>query len=74
MKHLVDWGGVSNMYAIVAGMLNGARPLGWDQNLGSLTIGKWADIVAISGDPLKDIHAMEKPVFVMKNGVVYRKD
>jgi imidazolonepropionase-like amidohydrolase len=71
---LVDWGGMSNMDAIVAGTMNGAKLLGWDKNLGSLTVGKWADIVAVSGDPLKDIHAMEKPVFVMKNGVVYRRD
>jgi len=69
---MVDWGGMSNMDAIQAGTLNGARLLGWDKNLGSLTPGKWADIVAVSGDPLKDIHAMEKVVFVMKNGVVYR--
>ncbi|HEV8590003.1 MAG TPA: amidohydrolase family protein [Pyrinomonadaceae bacterium] len=71
---LVDWGGMSNMDAIVAGTMNSARLLGWDKNLGSLVPGKWADIVAVSGDPLKDIHAMERPVFVMKNGVVYRKD
>lgn len=71
---MVDWGGMSNMEAIQAGTLNGAKLLGWDKNLGSLTAGKWADIVAVSGDPLKDIHAMEKPVFVMKNGVVYRRD
>jgi len=71
---LVDWGGLSNMDAIVAGTMNGAKLLGWDKNLGSLTVGKWADIVAVSGDPLKDIKAMEKVTFVMKNGVVYRKD
>ena len=71
---MVDWGGMTNMEAIQAGTLNGAKLLGWDKNLGSLTVGKWADIVAVNGDPLKDIHAMEKPVFVMKNGVVYRKD
>jgi imidazolonepropionase-like amidohydrolase len=71
---LVEWGGMSNMDAIVAGTMNGAKLLGWDKNLGSLAVGKWADIVAVSGDPLKDIHAMERPVFVMKNGVVYRKD
>jgi imidazolonepropionase-like amidohydrolase len=71
---LMEWGGLTNMQAIQAGTLNGARLLGWDKNLGSLTIGKWADIVAVSGDPLKDIHAMEKVVFVMKNGAVYRKD
>ena len=71
---LTDWGGLSNMDAIVAGTMNSAKLLGWDKNLGSLTVGKWADIVAVSGDPLKDIHAMEKVTFVMKNGVVYRKD
>jgi imidazolonepropionase-like amidohydrolase len=71
---MVDWGGLTNMKAIQAGTLNGAKLLGWDKNLGSLSPGKWADIVAVSGDPLRDIHAMEKPLFVMKNGVVYRKD
>jgi imidazolonepropionase-like amidohydrolase len=69
---LVEWGGLSPMDAIIAGTMNGAKLLGWDKNLGSLTTGKWADIVAVSGDPLKDIHAMEKVVFVMKNGVVYK--
>src|SRR6185369_1834256 len=71
---MVDWGGLTNMQSIQAGTINGARLLGWDKNLGSLTTGKWADIVAVSGDPLKDIHAMEKVSFVMKNGVIYRKD
>lgn len=71
---MVDWGGMTNMQAIQAGTLNGAKLLGWDKNLGSLTVGKWADIVAVSGDPLKDIHAMERPVFVMKGGVIYRRD
>ena len=70
---LVEWGGLSPMDSIIAGTMNGAKLLGWDKNLGSLTTGKWADIVAISGDPLKDIHAMEKVVFVMKNGVVYKR-
>jgi imidazolonepropionase-like amidohydrolase len=71
---LMDWGGLTNMQAIQAGTSNGARLLGWDKNLGSLSVGKWADIVAVSGDPLKDIHAMERVVFVMKNGVVYRRE
>jgi imidazolonepropionase-like amidohydrolase len=70
---LVQWGGLSNMDAIVAGTLNGAKLLGWDKNVGSLSTGKWADIVAVSGDPLKDIENMQKVVFVMKNGVVYRQ-
>jgi imidazolonepropionase-like amidohydrolase len=70
---LVQWGGLSNMDAIVAGTLNGAKLLGWDKNVGSLSTGKWADIVAVSGDPLKDIENMQKVVFVMKNGVIYRQ-
>jgi imidazolonepropionase-like amidohydrolase len=70
---MVEWGGMSNMDALIAGTLNGAKLLGWDKNLGSLTPGKWADIVAVSGDPLEDIHATEKVVFVMKNGVVYKQ-
>ena len=69
---MCDWGGMTPMESIMAGTMNGAKLLGWDKNLGSLTPGKWADIVAVSGDPLKDIHAMEKVVFVMKNGVVYK--
>jgi imidazolonepropionase-like amidohydrolase len=71
---MCDWGGMTPMESIMAGTMGGAKLLGWDKNLGSITVGKWADIVAVSGDPLKDIHNMEKVVFVMKNGVVYRKD
>ncbi len=70
---MVEWGGMSNMDSIMAGTINGAKLLGWDNHLGSLTPGKWADIVAVSGDPLKDIHNMQKVVFVMKNGVVYKQ-
>jgi len=69
---MVQWGGMSNMDAIVAGTSNAAKLLGWDKKLGSLTPGKWADIVAVSGDPSKDIEDIQKVVFVMKNGVVYR--
>ncbi|HYN25396.1 MAG TPA: amidohydrolase family protein, partial [Pyrinomonadaceae bacterium] len=70
---MVEWGGMTPMESIVAGTLNGAKLLGWDKDLGSLTVGKWADIVAVSGDPLKDIHNMQKTVFVMKNGVIYKQ-
>jgi imidazolonepropionase-like amidohydrolase len=70
---LVQWGGLSNMDAIVAGTSSNAKLLGWEKNVGSLTPGKWADIVAVSGDPLRDIENMQKVVFVMKNGVVYKR-
>jgi imidazolonepropionase-like amidohydrolase len=71
---MVDWGGMTPMESIVAGTLNGARLLGWDTLLGSLTVGKWADIVAVTGDPLKDIHNMGKAIFVMKNGVISKNN
>jgi imidazolonepropionase-like amidohydrolase len=70
---MVEWGGMSPMDSIQAGTINAARLLGWDKNLGSLTAGKWADIVAVSGDPIKDIHNMQRVVFVMKNGVIYKQ-
>jgi imidazolonepropionase-like amidohydrolase len=70
---MVQWGGMSNMDSIVAGTLNAAKLLGWDKHIGSLSTGKWADIVAVIGNPLTDIENMQKVVFVMKNGVVYSK-
>ena len=70
---LVQWGGMSNMDAIVAGTSSGAKLLGWDKKVGSLTPGKLADIVAVSGDPLKGIENLQKVVFVMKNGVVFKR-
>jgi imidazolonepropionase-like amidohydrolase len=70
---MVEWGGMSNMDALVAATSNTAKLLGWEKNVGSLTAGKWADIVAVSGDPLKDIRATEKVVFVMKNGVIFKQ-
>ncbi|HEX6719909.1 MAG TPA: amidohydrolase family protein [Pyrinomonadaceae bacterium] len=70
---MVQWGGMSPMDAIVAGTSSGARLLGWDKKLGTLTPGKWADIVAVSGDPLQNIENMQKIVFVMKNGVIYKQ-
>ena len=70
---LVEWGGMSNMDAIVAGTMNAAKLLGWEKRVGSLTAGKWADIIAVSGDPLRNIEGVQKVVFVMKNGVIYRE-
>jgi imidazolonepropionase-like amidohydrolase len=69
---MVEWGGMRPMDSIVAGTLGGARLLGLDKTIGSLTVGKIADVVAVSGDPLKDIHRMESTIFVMKNGAVYK--
>jgi imidazolonepropionase-like amidohydrolase len=69
---MVEMGGMTPMQALVAGTSNGAKLLGWESRIGTLTAGKLADIVAVPGDPLADIHVTERPVFVMKNGVVYK--
>ena len=69
---MVEWGGMRPMDAIVAGTLNAAKLLGWDSTIGSLAPGKYADIVAVSGDPSTDIKRVENVVFVMKGGAIYR--
>lgn len=69
---LVEWGGMTPLDAITAGTMGSARLLGWDRRLGSLSAGKLADVVAVPGDPTKDIRNMERTVFVMKNGVVFK--
>ncbi|PWT95912.1 MAG: hypothetical protein C5B55_00660 [Blastocatellia bacterium] len=70
---MVEWGGMSNMAAIMAGTSNAAKLLGWEKHVGTLQVGRWADIVAVSGDPLADIHIMQNVTFVMKNGIVYKQ-
>jgi imidazolonepropionase-like amidohydrolase len=65
--------GMTPLAALQAGTLNGAALLGWEGRIGLLKGGYFADIVAVPGDPLKDISALEKVSFVLKNGVVVRK-
>jgi imidazolonepropionase-like amidohydrolase len=65
--------GMTPAQAIRSATMTGAELLGMQDKIGSIETGKMADIVAVPGDPLKDITALEKVNFVMKNGVVYRK-
>jgi len=65
--------GMTPLAAIQAGTLNGAKLLGWQDQIGALKPGHQADIVAVPGNPLEDITALQKVSFVMKAGVVYRK-
>ncbi|MDG1749156.1 MAG: amidohydrolase family protein [Porticoccaceae bacterium] len=60
--------GLSPMDAIKAGTSVGAELLQWDDMLGSLEPNKLADIIAVPGNPLEDISALESPSFVMKDG------
>jgi imidazolonepropionase-like amidohydrolase len=65
--------GMTPLAALQADLLNGAKLLGWDGQIGVLETGYLADIIAVSGDPLVEIGAVENVSFVMKGGVVYRK-
>jgi imidazolonepropionase-like amidohydrolase len=65
--------GMSPLAVLQADLLNGAKLLGWDGQIGALEPGYLADVIAVPGDPLQDIGALQNVVFVMKGGVVYKK-
>ena len=67
---LMAYYGMSNADVLRAGLINGAKVLHWENEIGQLKPGFYADVIAVSGDPLKDIKVLAKPVFVMKNGEV----
>ena len=66
--------GMTPLESLRTGTLNAADLMGWTDRVGSLEPGKWADVVAVKGDPLQDITVLQHPVFVMKSGTVYRND
>jgi imidazolonepropionase-like amidohydrolase len=65
--------GMSPLETLRAGILNGAKLLGWQGQIGAIKAGYFADVIAVPGDPLQDIGVLNKVAFVMKGGVVYRK-
>jgi imidazolonepropionase-like amidohydrolase len=65
-------GGMKPAEALQAATINAAELLGMSDQVGSIEVGKFADIVAVSGDPLVDITSMEKVVFVMKAGDIIK--
>ena len=65
--------GMPPLAVLQADLLNGAKLLGWQNQIGALKPGDWADVVAVPGDPLNDISVLERVSFVMKGGVIYRK-
>jgi len=70
--HRVREGGVDPMSAMVSANSLGAEALGMADQIGSIAPGLQADIIALEGDPLKDIMAVRRVVFVMKGGTVYK--
>jgi len=72
-RYMVD-AGIPAAYALQAATVHAAALLKKSADLGSIAAGKYADIIAVEGDPLADIDVMQKVAFVMKAGTVYRRD
>jgi len=66
--------GMSPLAALQSATVNAADLMGWTAKTGTLEPGKWADVIAVSGDPLKDVRTCEEVHFVMKAGVIYKDD
>ncbi len=66
--------GLTPLQAIQAATINAADLLGWAGKVGTLEPGAWADIVAVEGDPIKDVTTLERVKFVMKGGEVVRNE
>jgi imidazolonepropionase-like amidohydrolase len=66
--------GMPPMFALQAATTHAAELLKHEKDLGSLSVGKFADVVAVPGNPLDDISLMKRVSFVMKDGVVYKLD
>ena len=71
-KYMIE-AGMPAMDVIKSATINAADLLGEKDKLGSIEAGKWADIVAVDGDPLNDPLSFSRVVFVMKNGVIYKQ-
>ncbi len=68
---LVEWG-MTPMQAIQSATTSAADLIGWKTKAGQLAPGYFADLVAVKGDPIKDISVLQKPAFVMKGGAIYK--
>jgi len=70
----VEQFGMPALTAIQTGTVNAADLMGWSDRTGALEPGKWADIIAVKGDPLQDVKLLQHVVFVMKSGRVYKSE
>ena len=66
--------GMTNLQALRSATIETARMLGAEKDIGSLEVGKYADVVAVSGNPAEDIKALRTIKLVMKGGHIYRND
>jgi imidazolonepropionase-like amidohydrolase len=66
--------GMTPLEAIHTATTTAAELLGWTDKMGTVEAGKWADLVAVSGDPLKDVSELQRVKFVMKSGSVFKND
>lgn len=71
---LVKHAGMSPARAIQSGTMVNAEALGWQSNIGSIEKGKYADLIAVWGDPLADITELQRVKFVMKGGKIIKND
>ena len=71
-ERLVKLGGMAPARAIQSGTIANAVMMGWQKDIGSIAAGKFADLVAVAGDPLADITELQRVQFVMKGGKVIR--
>lgn len=72
-KYMVKFG-LTPMQALQSATVNASDLLGWQEKVGSIAKNKFADIVAVEGNPIDDITVMEKVKFVMKDGVIYKNE
>jgi imidazolonepropionase-like amidohydrolase len=74
LEKLVKQGGMATARAIQSATITNATMMGWQNEVGSIAVGKFADLAAVSGDPLADITELQRVRFVMKGGKVIRQD
>src|ERR1700692_129361 len=71
---LVKFGGLTPVRAIQAATTVNAEALGWQDRIGSIDEGKYADLIAVSGDPLANITELQRVKFVMKGGKIIKNE
>jgi len=71
---LVKRAGLTPVRAIQSGTMINAEAMGWQDQIGSIDQGKYADLIAVSGDPVADITELQRVKFVMKGGKIIRND